>query len=336
MSDTSWFVMTHFDMKRFREWLKAENARRMSEERPLIEPFYPSDFLKDAVSNDLSNFVFLKATTEDVDRLVNDSYNKLSANRLRYYLDTDRRSVTVSDTVMQDFLKACIDYGGRIEIAPPISSIEVQDRVKIISGPFTGYEATVSGVRLQHGVLHLDLSIHLVYDVMNIRMSGVSKKQIQILNRTTDDAIRTDFIEYTQNHLLRILNHRVRRASDPTTLERDADMLARIYRYRYYEIKNDSARYHFLALMLISAHLCRYKADEVQLRQQALAAIDDIQQRSAAKAATDTRAYLWIALYISTHDPVYRDAAKKYVQNYQPKSTKLRSFVSLIRTGRKI
>ena len=171
---------------------------------------------------------------------------------------------------------------------------------------------------------------------MNIRMSGVSKKQIQILNRTTDDAIRTDFIEYTQNHLLRILNHRVRRASDPTTLERDADMLARIYRYRYYEIKNDSARYHFLALMLISAHLCRYKADEVQLRQQALAAIDDIQQRSAAKAATDTRAYLWIALYISTHDPVYRDAAKKYVQNYQPKSTKLRSFVSLIRTGRKI
>jgi hypothetical protein len=59
-------------------------------------------------------------------------------------------------------------------------------------------------------------------------------------------------------------------------------------------------------------------------------------QKSESKAATDTRTYLWIALYISTNDPAYRDAAKRYVQDYDPKSPKLRRFVSLIRRGVKV
>ena len=88
--------------------------------------------------------------------------------------------------------------------------------------------------------------------------------------------------------------------------------------------------------MLICAHLCRYKDDEKQLREAIQAKLTEINQRSESKAATDTRAYLWIALYISTQDPVYRDAAKQYVRDYQPKSPKLRSFVSLIRKGRKV
>ena len=88
--------------------------------------------------------------------------------------------------------------------------------------------------------------------------------------------------------------------------------------------------------MLICAHLCRYTADEERLREKIEESLSEINLRSESKAATDTRAYLWIALYISTHDPVYRDAVKKYVRDYQPKSAKLRRFVSLIRIGRKI
>ncbi len=171
---------------------------------------------------------------------------------------------------------------------------------------------------------------------MNIRMCDVDKDKVTILNRDSADAIRTDFIEYTQNHLLDILKHRIDREQDPDINRNDADMLTRLYRYRNHEVKNEAARNHFLALMLICAHLCRYKDDEKQLRETILNNLTEINQRSESKAATDTRAYLWIALYVSTHDPVYRDAAKKYVRDYQPKSAKLRSFVSLIRTGRKI
>jgi hypothetical protein len=88
--------------------------------------------------------------------------------------------------------------------------------------------------------------------------------------------------------------------------------------------------------MLICAHLCRYKDDEKQLREVIQENLVAINQRSESKAATDTRAYLWIALYISTQNPVYRNSAKQYVREHQPKSAKLRQFVALIREGRKV
>lgn len=332
-----WYVMTHYDMKRFLDWLKNENARRLSEGRVVIEPFYPYDFLgeqRGTVSDDFVNFVFLKATKDDIDSLLNDPRNTISYTRLKHYRDTDGKNATVPARMMQEFLNACVKYRGRFEIIPPIRSIEVMDKVKITRGPFSGYEASVMRVRLSRGTINLDLAIQLVTGVMNIRMCDVDKNDVIILNRESTDAIREDFIEYTQNHLLTILEHRVKRVEDDSVNRRDADMLTR--RYRHYQVKNDAARCHFMALMLICAHLCRYIADEANLREEVLGMLAETNQRSESKAATDTRTYLWIALYVSTHNPVYRDAAKQYVRDHQPKSVKLRRFVSLIRTGRKV
>lgn len=331
--------MTHLEMKRFMEWLKTENAQRLKEGKAIVEPFYPYDFLKtsdSSASGDFVNIAFLKTTKADISSLVNDERNKATRIRLRHYLDTNGHIATVPDKMMQEFLHACVKHRGQFEIMPPISSIEVKDKVRITSGPFAGNEASVERVQLSHGAIHLDLSIELLTGVMNIRMCDVDKNKVTIINRDAADAIRTDFIEYTQNHLLSILKHRIKREEDAAVNRRDADMLTRLYRYRNHEVKNEAARSHFLALMLICAHLCRYAADERRLQEEAQGALAEINRRSEAKAATDTRAYLWIALYISTHNPVYRDAAKQYVRDFQPKSTKLRSFVSLIRTGRKV
>ena len=331
--------MTHLEMKYFMEWLKTENAQRLRNGETVVEPFYPYDFLKEtekSISNDFAHIVFLKTTESDIRNLVNNQSHLVYRLRLKHYLDTNGAKAIVPDKTMQEFLHACIKYRGCFEIIPPISSIEVTDKVRINSGPFAGYEAMVERVRLSHGSIQLDLAVELLQGVMNIRMCDVDKDKVTILNRNSVDAIRTDFIEYTQNHLLNILKHRIDREQDPDINRNDADMLTRLYRYRDHEVKNEAARNHFLALMLICAHLCRYKDDEKQLREKVQDNLTEINQRSESKAATDTRAYLWIALYISTHDPVYRDAAKKYVRDYQPKSVKLRSFVSLIRTGRKV
>lgn len=338
-NDTCWFVMTHLDMKRFKEWLKTENAQRLSDGKTIIEPFYPYDYLKEAgdvVLGDFANLVFLKTTESDINSILNDKRNTVSRIRLRHYLGPNGEKAIVPDRMMQDFVQACLKYRGQFEVVPPISSIEAMDRVRITGGPFAGHEAIVERVKLSQGALQLDLAIELLSSVMNIRMCNVDKNKVTILSRDSADTIRTDFIEYTQNHLLSILRHRVNRVNDADVNRRDADMLTRLYRYRYHEVKNEAARHHFMALMLICAHLCHYTSDELQLREQALSALSAINQRSESKAATDTRAYLWIALYISTHDPVYRDAAKQYVRDHQPKSAKLRSFVSLIRTGRKV
>lgn len=331
--------MTHLEMKRFLEWLKTENAQCLKEGKTIIEPFYPYDFLKKTdkpVAEDFVNICFLKTTEAGIGSIVNDERNKVSRIRLRHYLDTNGDVATVPDKMMEEFQQACVRQGGDYEITPPVSSIEALDRVKITSGPFAGNEALVERVQLSHGVLHLVLSVELLAGVMSIRMNNVDRSKVTIIGRSSTDAIRTDFIEYTQNHLLLILRHRVNRVEDAAVNRRDADMLTRLYRYRHHEVKSEAARIHLLALMLICAHLCRYKAEEQTLRSQALQALADLNGRRQSKIPTDARAYLWIALYISTQEPAYRDAAKQYVRDSQPKSAKLRSFVSLIRTGRKV
>lgn len=354
-----WFVMTLLNTKLFRDLLKTENAQRLATGKTLIEPFYPTDFLKKqesiqaqhksgyrslksqrdeevVVSEYFSRFVFLKGTESDIDSLIDDKHNSDLRIGLMRYLDTDGTSAIVPDKMMHDFLQACVSFGGRFEIAPPLRSVETMDKVRIISGPFAGHEASVTRVQFSHGAIHLDLSIQMVSGVMNIRMTDVKKNQIAILSRDTNDAIRTDFIEYTQNHLLTILEHRIKRVDDKTVNQRDADMLTRLYRYRRHQVKNEAARYHFMALMLICAHLCRYTEDEIELRDELMEILAEINGKSESKASTDTRTYIWIALYISTNNPAYRDAAKEYIRLHQPKSAKLRRFVSLIRTGKKV
>ena len=119
-------------------------------------------------------------------------------------------------------------------------------------------------------------------------------------------------------------------SSDLSLYRRHAELLTTLYRYRDYEIQNPSAEAHFTALMLICAHLCQDAKGEKELQQRALAQLEAINAKGPAKAATDTRTYLWIALKISTGDPQYRDLAKDYIRTKQPKSPQLRQFVTLI------
>lgn len=328
-TNTRWYVMTHFEMARFIDWLNTENAVRLSEGRTIIEPFYPYQYVRD-----FKHIAFFKATQSDIALLT--SVNPDSHLQLRHYRDTNGSFATVPDAMMQDFIQACMNKSGRFEVTAPISSIEVSDKVRIMSGPFSGQEAYVQHVSLSHGVIHLDLALQLVSGMISIRMNDVSKNQVTIVERSSADAIRTDFIEYTQNNLLLILEHRVKRVTDADVNRQDAELLTRLYRYRNHEIKNESARRHFLALMLICTHLCRYKDEEDKLLAKAMDELEMINKKSESKAATDTRTYLWIALYISTNNPYYRDAAKDYVRLSKPKSDKLRRFVSLIRTGKKV
>ena len=334
---TDWYLMTHLEMKRFKEWLLAENVKRLDQGELVVEPFFPSDFIQEsALSNDLANLVFIKGSAELIEELTDEESKRGYRIRLMHYKNTEGRWAVVPAKMMDRFIDACLKQSGNIEVTPPIGGIETMDHVKIKSGPFAGCEASVSRVRHAKGDIHLELVIDFVSGVLNLKMNHVSRNDVEILNRSAADTIRTDFIEYTQNHVLQILEHRVKGVNEPEVKQQDMLMLTRLLRYRDHQVETEAARNHFLALMLICAHLMRFKQEEAMMKEQALEALASMSQRSESKAASDMRTYLWIALYISTHDPVYRDAAKRYVREHQPKSPKLRQFVSYIRTGKKM
>lgn len=345
-----WWVMTHFRMSQFKEWLVAENVRRLGEGGVLLEPFYPSDFLESGdegqglssargdgrLSADFSHFVFIKASGADIADLVWREKELGHRYVLLHYLDTDGRRAVVHDAMMKAFFDACLKYRGYFEVVPPMLGLEARDRVRIKSGPFAGQQASVVSVRRRNGGVQLDLELELVNGLVSVRMSDVDKGQVALVGRSVVDAIRADFIEYTQLHLLEILEHRVKGVADKDVRRRDVAMLMRLYSYRDQPVENAAARTHFLALMLICAHLCRYKADEQELTAKAMASLEEIDRRRPSKAATDTRAYLWIALYVVTRNPVYRQYVKQYIRDFQPKSERLRRFVTLIRTGKRL
>ena len=349
-------------MKRFRLWLEAENIKRLGKGKCLIQPFYPSDYLqenrtggvksdstkeihelsynrksRESLSDDFASFVFLRGSQHDIENLVNDKMNHAFTAKLRHYRTPDGNHATVPDNVMDNFFQACVKYGGNIGIIPSgIHDIKNQDIVEIKSGPFAGYTASVVSVRHSQGQVHLKLVIQLVSGIINVEMSDVKAKNVSLVSCKTEYSIKTDFIEYMQNNLLTIMEHRVMRIKDADVVKHDVAVLTRIYQYRNYKIDDGAARKHFISLMLICAHLSGNKADEDVLKDEVLNALTEINNKSESRAATDTRAYLWIALYVVTRSPYYRDAAKQYVREHNPKSAKLRKFVSLIRTGKKI
>ena len=365
--------MKHLDMKRFKAWLDVKNIERLGNNDAVIEPFYPYDYLKERkettqvvpltdaekkfiayrakgkkvtipetktvvaeTQNDFQDIVFLKALEGDIRALVDDEWNKAFRVQLHYLIDpATKQPAKVSNTVMDQFYANCIKYRGHFELCPPIDGIEKKDRVEIKKGVFSGHEAFVVNVRHSKGELHLDLAVQLVSGIMNIKMLNVKPEDVALLDKNTVDAIRDDFIEYIQDKLLTVYEHRVKTQNDAQTRLKDAATLSRLFLYNTYNVEGRAARIHFKALMLICAHLRKDADSELSLREEAISLLADINSQSESRASTDIRTWLWIALYISTNDPSYRDAAKQYVKEKQPKSKKLQRFVRLMRVGRK-
>lgn len=369
-----WFVMRHLDMKRFKVWLDVKNTERLDKNDAVIEPFYPYDYLKGRkettqvvpltatekkfienkakgkkvvvpetktvvaeTQNDFQDIVFLKALEDDIRALVNDEWNKAFRVQLRYLIDpATKQPARVSNAVMDKFYANCVKYRGRFELCPPVDGIEKKDRVEIKRGVFSGHEAFVVNVRHKRGELHLDLAVQLVSGIMNITLTDVKPQDVVLLNKTSVDAIRDDFMEYIQNKLLVIYENRVKTRNDAQTRLKDSAMLSRLFLYSTYHVEGRAAQVHFKALMLICAHLRKDADSEQALREEVLRLLADMNRQSESKASTDIRTWLWIALYISTSDVTYRDAAKQYVREKQPKSKKLCQFVRLMRVGKKV
>lgn len=298
-----WHVMTHLEVDQFRKWFDYVNAERFRNNEPLIRPFYPYEFLRGRLSDTpdttpnahrvFRRFVFLKATEKDVNELIYSPANLQSHVRLRRYLTPSGTQAFVRDDMMEEFLQACVAYRDRFELAPSNDDIAVMDKVKINSGIYKGYEATVVRAKLHKGQLILDLAIPMVSGQIDIHMNGVSARDVKPVNPAGINALRADFIRYTQSQVLDILSRRAAQleraererkqaklsqpslAASLTLTERqkvelkpfleDSDMLERLLRYRGYEITNRSANAHFQALMLICAHLCKDTLTEQSL-----------------------------------------------------------------------
>lgn len=337
-----WHVMLHPNIGNLERCLKETNVDRLQKGLPLIESFFPYSFIRERAekekpingalpSEEVRDLAFIYASAETIKQLKSVGKGYAVYTYLRYYRNQKGESITVPDKMMRIFFNDCVNKRNRYEVWPSISGLKKKDKVRIMTGAFVGNEAYVVDISHSKGKLNLFLAIPLANGLVNICMRNVTRRQITIPDKDNTDALRDDFIDFTQNNLLEILSRRIKGNINEETARKDVAMLNRLYRYRNYNIEGNVARRHFLALMIICAHLRYDYNTRNALAAQALEEIEAINSQGEARAATDTRAYLLIALYIATRKAEYRDLVKKYVREHDPKSPKLRRFVSIIR-----
>jgi len=347
----AWYVLTTLDPQQAEEHL-LEN----SSEQGGFQFFIPYQFLKlrhtpaispsgqaalphgrphVAANNEtrsiLRRYIFIRAHESALVQYLSGEWNQLGRSRIQFYLDRQRQKVTVADAMMGKFIEACSDMRLRFDVVPPIEGLAAGEEVILNTTAFRGEKARILGIKHTSHGLRLTLGLQLFAGSMVIRLSGISDGDIIREGQTQAPIDGSHLIDNVQRHLLAILSRRVNGKQTPETKMRDQETLAHLFNYRFHHFDNDAARRHFLALMLIAAHLLRDTVGRAELTEAALAELEVINARPASKAATDVRAYLHVALHIATGHPAYRDAAKAYIRDCQPKSLTLRRFVKLSR-----
>ena len=371
-----WYVLTTLSPQATEQRLEAENAARIAQNHPFgtIQYFIPYQFLKrrhakgagDSLSdgtpsiprgqedvrknnqtrNALRRYIFLHAHESDLVEYLSGDWNRWGDNRVQFYLDRDRRKVTVPEQMMDKFIEACCDMQLHFELVPTLEGLSANEEVLLNTTPFRGEHARVlSIVHTPHGT-RLTLGLNIFSGAMVLRLDDVRESDIiRHISPTDNCHTKADvpdspaiderhLTDTIQRRLLDILSRRVHGTQTDESRATDGESLADIYNYRYRLISQPAARRHFLALMLICAHLRKDKSGESELTAAAQSELAAIEARRSDKAATDVRAYLLAALYLSTGDAAYRDAAKTYIREHEPQSQPLRRLVKLIRVKR--
>ena len=137
----------------------------------------------------------------------------------------------------------------------------------------------------------------------------------------------SDLVYDAQQKLLAIFRRKTNNKETEATRKQDEKTLQTIFENRSIVLPEGAMSRHYLALMLICARMMN---DEKALQQYTAlvnAELNDLSRIRESKAATDSRAWLHIAMFIATGKPHWRNQAKAYIKNYNPKSTYLQQFV---------
>ena len=356
-----WYVLTHLEPGQVEPELSRERELRRASGQP-FDYFVPFLFIKrrmvspssadgdplsaydnprsprhvefnNALRRELHDYVFVRTTERIVNYLVRDTeWNRDARIRLRFYRDPLNAYATVRPDRMSGFIQACSDQREHFELADIPRGLSLNDHVIVNTGAFRGQTATVLAVRHTPKGILFDVGFELFAGQKMMRLPGLTRRQLMALPAVPSDIsgfLKTgaDPIEDAQVTLLDILRRKVLRLNTPADVESDSRSLERISGYGRLQVQTPSARNHLLALLLICACLRRDRSDEDRYRESCLQELT----RLSSDSPTDVHAYFWIALYIATRRAVYRDFAKRYVQQHNPRSPRLRQFVSLIR-----
>lgn len=265
-----------------------------------------------------------KTISEHQFRAVVSEWNRSSVNSIFFLRNGDHTIARVT-TGQLNRMRACCDA---VFINPETLSLrdlKKGDEVSLVGTPFDAEgdehrKCIVQSVTRRRGGL-IELRVEMT--LFNVRFSNLTI----ILEDGGACKKASDQVYDAQQKLLAIFRRKTNNKETDATRRQDEKTLQAIFDNRTIALPEGAMSRHYMALMLICARLM---GDEKALRQYVGlvdAELGDLSRIRESKAATDSRAWLHIAMFIATGKPHFRNQAKAYIRQYNPKSTYLQQFV---------
>lgn len=330
-----WFVLVVSDPKQAENRLLRKNMQDENDGQPVsFRMFVPYTYMSDdshaedhskgvfSLRSALRRYVFVQGDGTLLDALMRQC-NRDTADKMFFLRDSSRKPAIISGTDMKQLMVACSDDSVCLGLPMIISDLKPGDEFTLENTPFekkdTSYKI-VDVKRRKNGIVELQVEM----TIFNIPFRNMFV--------TYHDAVSNDsnaaMVGTIQQNLLSIFQRRVNGKCTAVDNYHDRKTLLSIYEKRDTPFAPGAMKRHFLALMLICAQMMGQEEGRQHFREEVEHELAEIGRLRESKAATDTRAYLHVALYIATGAPQYRTLAKSYVKKYNPQSQYLRKFVT--------
>ena len=284
---------------------------------------YEQERMQDRLSlrSALYRYLFVQGETDDIERLIR-VVNQTTADRMFFLRNGAHDYSTINQAEMDQLTEVCSD--GKITLQLPVKSEDLVagKEIPLIGTPFekSGATYTIVDVKKKSGAFQLQIALHL----FNITFQNLFVT-VPDLSKSSPFA---EIVGNTQAKLIEIFIRRVKSKQTRADRQSDDHTLEELFEHRTLLMPSGAMQRHFLALMLICAQLLHKDQEKAQLKQQVEKELAAIAKLRESKAATDTRAYLHIAMYIATKHAAYREQAKAYVRDHNPRSPYLRKLVA--------
>ena len=262
---------------------------------------------KDGLRSDLHSFVFIQATEQRVEQIVQSDWNRSTRLHLYYYRNPSGGKVTIEDAEMKRFIRTLQDHHLSFYFDQPITDFSIGDAVKLQMEPWQGRSAVIKEIRIRNGQTNITVSLNIFNRLKSINFKDIHVGDVLFEDPAKGRLLSGNPITNFEEEIIDILYHRFCQRFSEDVAANDRLRLKRLSSYSHIFVEDGYDAARFASLRLICAYL-REEKNKVQHYTQ------EVQDMLGGRTVplSDSDAYLMMALFITTRQPQWRDAVKAY------------------------
>jgi len=273
-----------------------------------------------AFRSDFHSFVFVLGTDRLIQQILDSKLNRSLRIPIRRYRDTDGEPIRISLEEMSRFKSAVMRQDFQICQGYPLQEIAQGDRVVVFAGPMKGSEGEVVEIRFDQQGMKLKIAFMMFNGNLQIAVPGFRSNEVSLLDSDAKQLLQDPMIANFEEELIELLHHRHGAKGSATLSPEDEKRLKFLYHYSDIVFEEDAvSTAKFAALMLICAYLLKDKeaiSRHIQEVEGLLSQEDSPLSALPSSVSEELECYLTTALFIATHNPGLRAAAKLYRKNH--------------------